>query len=111
MNPDQYRKLAARTLITAPVKPLTPSETMIIWNAVGLAGEAGEVVDYLKKGIFHQHGYLVEHVQEELGDLLWYVAGLCTQMGFSMESVMERNIDKLKQRYPGGFSVEDSIGR
>lgn len=111
MTPNEYQQLAKRTLIDVPTQPLTPEETMIIWNVIGLAGEAGEVADYLKKGIFHRHGYDADVVREELGDLLWYVAGLCTQLGFSLEDVMQGNIDKLKARYPGGFSVEDSINR
>jgi len=106
-----YQLQAARTLITAPTQPLTDAETMIIWNAIGLAGEAGEVVDHIKKAIFHRHGLDTAKVQEELGDLLWYVAGLCTQLGLSLDNVMDGNIKKLEQRYPGGFSVEDSKNR
>jgi NTP pyrophosphatase (non-canonical NTP hydrolase) len=84
---------------------------MIVWNAVGIAGEAGEVVDNIKKGIFHQHGLDENKVKEELGDLLWYVAGLCTQLGLDLDEVMVANIEKLQKRYPGGFSVEDSKNR
>ena len=111
MTPNQYQQLAARTLIDAPDVPLSPEETMILWNAFGIAGESGEIVDYLKKGIFHRHGYDASKVEEELGDLLWYVAALATKLGLSMESIMERNIAKLKQRYPNGYSSEDSINR
>ena len=111
MTPNEYQELAARTLDKEPSQPLTPEETMIIWNVVGLGGEAGEVCEYLKKGIFHRHGYDPDVVREELGDCLWYIAGLCTQMGFSLGDVMQGNIDKLVARYPGGFSIQDSIHR
>jgi NTP pyrophosphatase (non-canonical NTP hydrolase) len=84
---------------------------MIVWNAVGIAGEAGEVVDNIKKAIFHQHGLDRQKLKEELGDLLWYMAGLCTQLGLSLDEVMVSNIEKLRKRYPGGFSVEDSKNR
>jgi len=108
---NEYQKLAARTLIDKPDTPLTPNETMIIWNAIGLAGEAGEVVDTLKKAIFHRHGLNQEQLTKELGDVLWYVAALCTTLGINMEDVMNQNIEKLKKRYPNGYSSEDSQKR
>lgn len=111
MTPNEYQKLAKRTLLDVPTQPLSPEETMIIWNAVGLAGEAGEIVDYLKKGIFHRHGYDSGILKGEIGDLLWYAAGLATQHGFTLEEAMEFNIAKLKNRYPDGFSTSDSINR
>jgi NTP pyrophosphatase (non-canonical NTP hydrolase) len=84
---------------------------MILWNALGIGGEAGEVVDYIKKGILHEHGISKDVLKEELGDLLWYIAGLCTQFGISLEDVMTYNIEKLRNRYPEGFSIEDSKNR
>lgn len=110
MNENEYQILAARTLIHQPT-PLTPEETMIIWNAIGLAGETGEVVDHIKKAIFHQHGLDREKVKEELGDVLWYIAGLSTQLGFTLEEVMKANISKLQTRYQNGFSVAESRNR
>ena len=46
-----------------------------------------------------------------MGDLLWFVAELCTAIGCDMESVMETNIKKLKERYPEGFEEEKSLHR
>lgn len=111
MRANEYQKLAARTLIDEPDVPLSGHETMIIWNAVGLAGEAGEVVDHIKKGIFHRHGLDLDKLEKEIGDVLWYVAALCTKLNIDMESVMQKNIDKLIARYPNGYSSEDSINR
>lgn len=111
MNPNEYQQAAARTLIDGPDFDITPREIMIIWNAVGLAGEAGEIADLVKKGIFHQHGLVTAKVQEELGDLMWYVAALCTKLDISLETVMRDNIAKLEKRYPSGYSSEASKAR
>lgn len=111
MTPNDYQKLVGRTLIDRPEQPLSDVETMQIWCATGLAGEAGEILDYLKKGIFHRHGVDSEKIKEELGDLLWYLAGLATKFDLTLEEVMEHNVNKLLKRYPNGFSVTDSQKR
>lgn len=111
ITPNEYQALAARTLIDEPGFKISGNDMMIIWNALGLAGESGEVVDHIKKGILHQHGIDKAKVTEELGDVLWYVAGLCTKLGIPLEDVMIGNIDKLTRRYPNGYSAEDSRNR
>ena len=84
---------------------------MQVWNAIGLAGEAGEVAEHIKKGVFHQHGIDREKLAKELGDVLWYAAALCTKSGLDMGEVMQANVDKLRKRYPNGYSSEDSKRR
>lgn len=76
-----------------------------------MAGEAGEVADSIKKMVFHQHGVDREVLIKELGDVLWYVAALCTKLGVSLGDVMALNIDKLRVRYPAGYSSADSQQR
>ena len=78
---------------------------------LGITGEAGEVADYLKKVIFHQHDLDEVKLKQELGDVLHYVAGLCTMYGFRLEEVATLNVVKLQERYPDGFRAEDSIKR
>ena len=111
MNASQYQTLAARTLIDRPDFVILDKDIMLIWNAVGLAGETGEIVEHVKKGVFHRHG--VDHaiLVKEIGDALWYLAALCTVMGVDMSTVMEQNIEKLNRRYPNGWSSADSIKR
>jgi len=106
MSPNEYQQLANRTLISTPDFQITPEQVMIAWNALGLAGEAGEVNDYIKKGIFHQQGIDKEKLKKELGDCLWYIAALCTEFGITMEEAMQHNIDKLKARFPDGYSPD-----
>ncbi len=111
MEVNEYQILANRTLIDKPEQPLTDNQLMGAWCAVGLAGESGEVAELIKKGVFHGHGVDHEKLKKELGDVLWYVAGLCRIYSISMEEVMRANIKKLKIRYPNGFNCEDSINR
>lgn len=111
MTIDEYQTLAARTLIDRPDFDIADNDMMIVWNALGLTGEAGEVADTVKKGILHQHGLDRDKMKKELGDVCWYLAALCTKMGFSLEDVMQANIDKLKVRYPDGYKPADSIAR
>lgn len=111
MNATEYQKLAARTLIDKPNFEIPAEELMIIWNAIGLAGEAGEVADLVKKGIFHQHGIDKSKLAKELGDCLWYIAALCTKLDLPLSEIMRSNINKLESRYPDGYTSEDSINR
>lgn len=77
----------------------------------GLIGETGEFVDLIKKALYHGHPLDDEKAMKELGDVLHYLSGLCTMLGFSLEHVATMNLDKLSKRYPVGFSVEDSKKR
>jgi NTP pyrophosphatase (non-canonical NTP hydrolase) len=82
---------------------------MIVWNALGLAGEAGEFADSIKKMVFHRHGEIThDQLAKELGDVLWYVAALASKLGYTLAEIMEMNIGKLRTRYPNGYSSTDS---
>ena len=74
-----------------------------------MCGEAGEVADAFKKARFQ--GHEDPDVEEELGDVLWYVAMIAKLIGSDLETVMFRNIEKLRERYPDGFEVERSVNR
>lgn len=62
----------------------------------------------VKKGILHKHGLDKDKLANEIGDCLWYLAGLCTVIGLYLGDVMDGNIAKLEVRYPNGFDYEDS---
>lgn len=110
MNATEYQVAAARTLIVNPGE-FSKSDLMVVWNAIGLAGEAGEVAELVKKGVFHRHEIDTGKLFKELGDVLWYVACMCTCLGMDLGEVMQGNIDKLKERYPNGFSHAESLNR
>ncbi len=105
MTSNEYQKLAMRTAGTED------KERLLMNGALGICGEAGEVADLIKKTAFQGHNLDVEHLIEECGDCCWYLAILCEAVGTTLETVMTMNIDKLKRRYPDGFSTERSINR
>ena len=86
-------------------------EEYLIEGCLGLAGEAGEVCDIVKKYIFQGHNLETQRIVDELSDVLWYVALTAQGIGCDLDSIMEHNINKLKKRYPNGFEAERSINR
>ena len=78
---------------------------------MGLAGESGELVDHLKKYCHHGHQLDIPYIEKEIGDIFWYCAVLAEDVGLDLHSVLQVNIDKLKKRYPEGFSSDASINR
>ncbi len=79
--------------------------------ALGVAGEAGEIADIVKKELGHGHPRDAERMAKEIGDVLWYLAALAEEYGYSLSEIATMNIAKLKARYPDGFSVESSLNR
>lgn len=106
MEVNNYVKLAMNTK-----NPALNRKDLLCDSAMGLAGESGEVSDTLKKHLFQGHELKLSEVVEELGDTLWYIALLCDTLELDLEMVMVENIHKLSNRYPEGFSEEDSINR
>ena len=83
-----------------------------ILNAcLGLSGEVGEFNDMIKKWIFHEKPLDIEHAKKEAGDICWYLAMLCESFGWSLDEIMQMNVDKLKARYPEGFDIEKANNR
>ena len=108
MNMTDYQALAART-----INPEQPDKERLINCVFGLVGETGETIDLLKKIIFHGHDLETnrDKLALELGDCLWYITGIATAAGINLDDIAKRNIEKLKARYPDGFSEERSIKR
>jgi NTP pyrophosphatase (non-canonical NTP hydrolase) len=105
VNVQEYQKLARRTCATTE-----PTETMKL-TLIGMQGELGEIAEPIKKHLYSSHALDTSHVEQEIGDLLWYLANLCNSVGIDIENAMQRNIEKLERRYPDGFSCERSINR
>ena len=106
MTLDEYQQLAARTL-----SPHQTPDQRLANAALGLTGEAGEVAEHVKKHLFHATPLDRDAVVKELGDCLWYVAALAGTIGVSLDEVGAMNIEKLRRRYPEGFSAERSRTR
>lgn len=105
MQADEYQKEATRTL------PNDSRKDLLINMCLGLSGETGEVIDIIKKTIYHGHKLSKKHLMEELGDVCWYITNLASLTGIDLENIFEYNIKKLEKRYPNGFSSERSINR
>ena len=84
----------------------------VLYAAIGMCGEAGEVSELVKKYAYHGHTMDTEHLARELGDVLWYVSYMADLFGYSLGEIMEMNQDKLAKRYPDGkFDEERSRNR
>jgi NTP pyrophosphatase (non-canonical NTP hydrolase) len=91
---------------------LADDRAALIMAALGLGGEAGEILDPIKKAIFHKHKTLdKDKLLDEYGDILWYVARGLSAAGLTMNDCMVHNVKKLDKRYASGFSHEASINR
>lgn len=101
----RYQGLAVRT-----AKDLGETGDLL-HSALGVAGEAGEFVDCVKKHTVYGRPLDKANAVEELGDLLWFVALGCKALGVSMATVAEQNIAKLRQRYPDQYSDELAAAR
>lgn len=78
---------------------------------MGLNGESGEAIDLLKKTLFQKHEFDREHMAKELGDVAWYLAVSADAIGYSLEEILQMNVEKLRARYPDGFDSERSQHR
>lgn len=111
-----FRKYQQAAFRTTPYSehdlkdPQTFNQALAL-GGLGVAGEAGEVADYLKKVVFHDHPLDVNKVRKELGDVLWYVAFVASVCGLTLDDIAVANIDKLLERYPNGFNPEQSLNR
>jgi NTP pyrophosphatase (non-canonical NTP hydrolase) len=87
------------------------SDVVLIHGVFGIAGEAGELIDIVKKHMVYHKPVDVAHVKEELGDLLHYITYLTNKYDWTFEELTEANFQKLKIRYPSGYSDKDAIKR
>ena len=104
MTGKEYQKLAMRTCSI----PYDNKEGRLHHAVFGLTSEAGEVAGILQK-VYQGHEFDKEHIKKELGDCLWMIAEACEALDLDMDDVMQTNIDKLKARYPEGFSADRSL--
>jgi NTP pyrophosphatase (non-canonical NTP hydrolase) len=106
MNFQEYQKGAFRTLAVLKNK-FTDDLHMVL----GIVTEAGELADAYKKYLAYGKELDYVNVQEELGDLMWYIANFCTLNNFDFEKILEINQKKLKARYPEKFTQENAENR
>lgn len=105
MTLNEYQALAQRT------SRLPGGMAKVHNGAMGLCGETGEVMDHLKKYTYQGHAFDPNKLIDEAGDVLWYLAELAAGLGVTLDEVAQHNVDKLRRRYPDGFSAERSMYR
>lgn len=106
-------------LVAALVKPgedirksLTASDSNLIHMTLGICGEAGEILDTIKKATIYRKDIDRENLVEELGDLEFYMEGLRQELEVTREETLEHNIAKLSKRYTNlSYSNEAAIKR
>ena len=103
---NEYQALAMRTL-----NPKLSKKDVLINGVMGLCGESGEAIDIVKKHLAQGHDLDCEALIKELGDVAWYLAETAYALEVPLEDVLERNIAKLRARYPDGFDAEKSANR
>jgi len=100
MTFDEYQKIALTTAYTDPKHKDTLMDKTI-W-VMGVAGEAGEVVEKWKKIVAYKGGEItgedLQLFKKELGDVIWYIAVLAHSLGLSFEEIAQLNVEKLKDR-------------
>jgi len=101
MTFDEYQAQA----LTTAVNDYTPLMAKTIW-AMGVAGEAGEVIEKWKKIVAYHDGEIsseqLAELAKELGDVVWYIAVFAHELGLSFDDIMQRNLAKLKDRQARG---------
>jgi NTP pyrophosphatase (non-canonical NTP hydrolase) len=105
---DDYQQAAARTAIY-------PEDARVTYPALGLAGEAGEVANKIKK-IIRDDGMVVTderraQISKEIGGVMWYVAALCTDLELNLGDVCRENIAILNSRQERGTLQGDGDER
>jgi len=98
VNFQEYQDRASRTS-----DPKLSPEDGLINAALGVAGEAGEIAELVKKYIFHGTPLELSEMASEVGDVLWYLAEVCSQLEIRLDDAAQENIFKLLERYPDGF--------
>lgn len=106
MEIKEFQLKSMRTLNRAISKDMQLANLCI-----GAFGEFSEVSEHIKKNVFHNHELNKDKVIEELGDTMFYVVNLASELDIDFTEVLQRNVDKLAIRYSNGFSTEASIKR
>lgn len=107
MGFDEYQELAGVTDGQASAE----LKDRLNVGCLGLAGEAGEVLELIKKFLYHGHGLDDAKFTKELGDVQWYIARLAKARDIKLSAVAHANIEKLRARYGEKFSTHASLNR
>lgn len=105
MNLNEYQQLAGRTLLDTPDQMPTGLEYLLMWNGLGLAGEAGEVADLFRQ----QTPISIALLTKELGDLLWYTAAIGSKLGITMQLALDTSRNDVPIIFLDGCTPPDLV--
>ncbi|KKR46952.1 MAG: hypothetical protein UU22_C0011G0008 [Parcubacteria group bacterium GW2011_GWA2_40_8] len=109
MTFEEYQKESRKTA------EYPDKDNNYIYPVLGLTGEAGEVAEKIKKVIRNDKGIMSEdkkiEIAKELGDVLWYIAQLATELGLKLEDIAKMNLEKLKSRRERGVIASEGDNR
>lgn len=114
MDNDSYVALAKQTDVQnyEPVKErIAALPPELLHAMLGITSESGEIADQFKKHLIYGKDLDEINLMEEIGDLFWYCAILSYHINIPFETIMERNIAKLRARYPDKFTKDSAINR
>jgi len=95
MDFAEYQKLACETVSY-------PKSQAVFYPALGLSGECGEIANKVKKVMRGDPGADFDGVPDELGDVLWYLAAIATDLDVTLDDIAQENIEKLRDRRARG---------
>jgi len=99
---QEYQEACLRT-----VKEFENETRKILTWGLGISGEAGDVAGCIKKTFIHKND-VTAGIRENLGDTMWYIANICNFFNWDLQDILEENTNKLKKRYPQGFTYHDA---
>lgn len=111
MNTEQLINQIYPQFVQSRTKDLDSDTLNMLHMAVGISGEAGELLDAIKKVWVYGKEPDWGNIREELGDLLFYIQGLANILGDNIDDLIESNMFKLTKRYPTGYSDQAAIAR
>lgn len=111
VNLYDYQQAALRTWKSFDTREIDGPTMELLHSALLIADEAGELISPIKKYVIYNKPLDIENVKEELGDLMYGIVVMADTLGIDIKEILFNNIDKLKQRYPEGYSDEDAVLR
>lgn len=113
ISEQEYAKFVG-DLAAAPadaISRINPHTINLLHATLGLASEAGELLDEVKKHIFYGAPLNYDAIHKEQGDMEWYAQLLRNTLGPTRDTVINANVAKLKKRHPNGFSTESAMAK
>ena len=93
------------------IDDLTPTQAFVLHMAIGVSGEAGELLDAIKKFAIYQKPLDFTNLVEELGDIEFYLEGIRQAFSLDREDILKANIVKLRKRYGERYTNAAAIAR